>query len=123
GKGTGEGPGEEGGKGDGPYNGPSGGRLGRDARPVVDTRPVPLNEPRPNYTEEARRNKITGTVRARVLIGSDGLVKQVKIERGLPDGLNEQAIQAVYKVRFRPAMKSGQPVAWWVPFEIDFNLR
>lgn len=128
GKGGGMGPGDGTGVGPGRGFNTGGGdpRLGGGSgapATSVDQKPIPLNLPQPLYTEEARKNKITGTVRARVLIGADGLVKQVKIERGLPDGLNEQAIQAVYKVRFRPAMKSGQPVAWWVPFEIDFNLR
>jgi hypothetical protein len=37
--------------------------------------------------------------------------------------LNEEAISAAYKMRFKPAMKDGQPVAYWVPVEIEFNLR
>jgi TonB family protein len=91
---------------------------------VVDSRPVPLNRPRPNYTEEARKNKISGVVRVRVLVAADGSVKQVRLAGGgLPDGLNEEAIRAAYQMRFRPAMKSGQPVAFWVPVEIEFNLR
>ncbi|HKQ09206.1 MAG TPA: TonB family protein [Blastocatellia bacterium] len=90
---------------------------------VVDQKPVPLNSPQPRYTEEARKNKIQGVVIARVLVGADGAVKQARIVRGLPDGLDEQAIQAAYQLRFRPAMKSGQPIAFWVPVQIEFNLR
>jgi TonB family protein len=65
----------------------------------VDTKPVPLNNPRPNYTEDARKNKVQGTVRVRVLVGADGSVKQVKVLSGLPDGLNEEAIRAAYQIR------------------------
>ncbi|HJQ25984.1 MAG TPA: TonB family protein [Blastocatellia bacterium] len=90
---------------------------------VVDQKPVPLNSPQPRYTEEARKNKIQGVVIARVLVGADGAVKQARIVRGLPDGLDEQAIQAAYQLRFRPAMKAGQPIAFWVPVQIEFNLR
>lgn len=90
---------------------------------AVDQRPVPLNAPQPRYTEEARKNKIQGVVIARVLVGVDGGVKQVKITRGLPDGLDEQAIQAAYQLRFRPAMKGGQPVSFWQSVQIEFNLR
>ena len=89
----------------------------------VDERPAALNRPRPNYTEQARKNKVQGTVKARALVGAEGLVKRVIIERGLPDGLNEEAIQAVYQIRFRPARKDGQPLAFWVTLEIEFNLR
>jgi protein TonB len=93
------------------------------AATAVDSFPVALNNPRPLYTEEARKNKIQGTVRARVLVGADGGVKQVRIARGLPDGLNEEAIRAAYQIRFRPALKNGQPVAYWMPVEIAFTLR
>jgi protein TonB len=90
---------------------------------AVDSRPILLNSPQPRFTEEARKNKIQGVVLVRVLVGSDGAVKKVTITRGLPDGLDEQAIQAAYQMRFKPAMKSGQPVAFWVPAQIEFNLR
>ena len=89
----------------------------------VDQGPILLNNPQPRYTEEARKNKIQGTVRVRALIGSDGQVKRVQIVRSLPDGLDEQAIQAAYQLRFKPAMKAGQPVAFWKAVDIEFNLR
>lgn len=90
---------------------------------AVDQRPMALNNPSPRYTEEARKNKIQGVITTRVLVGADGSVKQVKISRGLPDGLDEEAIQAAYRLRFRPAMKGGQPVAFWQTVQIEFNLR
>jgi TonB family protein len=90
---------------------------------IVDTRPILLNNRQPRYTEEARKNKVQGTVLVRVLIGSDGQVKRATVIRGLPDGLDEQAIQAAYQLRFTPAMKNGQSVAYWMPIAIEFNLR
>ena len=100
-----------------------GGGAGAGVTTAVDTKPMNLNKPRPNYTEEARKNKIQGVVIARVLVGADGLVKKVSIVRGLPDGLDEEAIRAAYQIRFRPATKNGQPVAYNVNIEIEFNLR
>jgi TonB family protein len=88
----------------------------------VDTRPIPLNSPTPRYSEQARNNNIQGTVTLRLLIGADGLVKQVRVVRGLPDGLNDQAIQVAYQLRFQPAMKDGKPVAFWQPMTIVFSL-
>jgi TonB family protein len=118
---AGFGPGKQGGQNGGEY-GP-GGRTGDNDVTAVDTKPIALNLPRPNYTEEARTNKIQGTVRARVLVGSDGMVKQVTILRGLPDGLNEEAIRAAFQMRFRPATKGGRAVAFWTTLEVDFNIR
>lgn len=121
GKGPGEGPGNNGGRDGGDYA--PGGRQNVDAPSKVDTLPRALNEPRPNYTEEARAHKVQGIVRARILVGSDGLVKQVRVVRGLPDGLNEEAIRAAMQMRFRPAMKSGAAVAFWMSLDVEFNLR
>jgi TonB family protein len=101
-----------------------GGDLNADgSAKSVDSKPQALNRPRPNYTEEARKNKIQGVVRARALIGADGGVKQVRVISGLSDGLNEEAILAVKQMRFKPATKNGQPVAYWVVLEVEFNLR
>ena len=129
GDGGGMGPGN--GRGVGPGNGYNmgggdprlGGGNGNGPATSVDTKPVALNSPQPRYTEEARKNKIQGNVTARVLIGADGQVRDVRIVRHLPDGLDEQAIQAAYQLRFRPAMKGGQPVAFWQAVVIEFNLR
>ena len=58
-----------------------------------------------------------------MLFGSDGVVKQVRILKGLPDGLNEEALRTAYQITFTPAMKDGQPVAYWQTLEMNFNLR
>ncbi|MEW6207706.1 MAG: TonB family protein [Acidobacteriota bacterium] len=93
------------------------------AQQKVDSLPVALNRPRPNYTEEARKNKVSGTARVYALVGSDGIVKQVKVIRGLSDGLNEEAIRAAMQMRFRPAIRNGQAVDYWVTVDIEFNIR
>lgn len=121
GQGPGFGPGQDGGRNGGFYS--HGTRRANDVPDRVDTPPRALNEPRPNYTEEARTNKVQGIVRARILIGSDGLVKQVRITRGLPYGLDEEAIRAAMQMRFRPAMKDGAEVAYWMTLNVEFNLR
>ncbi len=129
GGGIGSGDGRGGGPGSGYNTGGGVPGLGGGSNPntpatSVDTKPILLNRPRPLYTEEARKNKITGIVRVRVLVGPDGTVKRVSIVGGgLPDGLNEQAISAAYQMRFRPATKSGQSVAYYQTVDIEFNLR
>ena len=89
----------------------------------VDTRPILLKRVNPGYTDEARKNNIQGIVVMRVLVGADGAVKRVMIGRGLPDGLNERAIAAAMQSTFKPAMKDGQPVEYWVVLQMEFNLR
>ena len=118
--GPGTGPGNNGGCCGGDYA--PGGRRGAAAT-RVDTQPIALNRPRPNYTEEARKNKVQGVVVARVLVGEDGRVKQVLIVNGLADGLNEEAIRAASQIHFKPASKNGAAVAYWIRLEIEFNMR
>ena len=88
----------------------------------VDSKPVLLNNPLPGYTEEARRNKVQGVVVLRLLVDETGSVKNIRIVRGLPDGLNEKAIEAGHKLRFKPAMKDGKPVSYSTVVEMTFKL-
>jgi len=90
---------------------------------TVDEKPVRLSGPMPRYTEAARANKIEGIVMLRVLIDANGDVQQVKVVSGLPDGLNEQAIAAARETKFKPAMKDGKAVPYWVVLKMGFNLH
>jgi protein TonB len=124
GAGTGAGPGSGYNMGGGPP-GLGGGNMNADgSAKSVDSKPALLNRPQPLYTEEARKNKIQGTVRVRIMVGADGRVKRASIVTGLPDGLNEMALQAAHRMQFRPATKGGQPVAYWLNnVLIEFNIR
>ncbi|HXG66383.1 MAG TPA: energy transducer TonB [Blastocatellia bacterium] len=89
---------------------------------TVDSKPEMLNRVRPEYTEEARNNKVSGDVLVRVLIGEDGTVKTANVIRGLPGGLNEKAVEAARKTKFKPAMKDGKPVAYSMVLRITFDI-
>jgi TonB family protein len=89
---------------------------------TVDTKPVRIYSPPPRYTEAARANHTQGSVILSVLVGEDGNVKSVRVVRGLPDGLNEQAIDAARRTTFKPATKDGKAVAYWVGLEMNFRL-
>lgn len=128
GKGGGVGPGD--GTGYGPGHGWNTGggdpRIGggdRDDRTIA-TKAQILNKPRPAYTEQARQNKTQGNVVVKVLLGGNGRVKSASVIRGLPDGLNEKAIQAVYQLQFTPARNgAGQPVDSWLTVSVNFTIR
>jgi TonB family protein len=90
--------------------------------PQVDSKPRPLNRLRPTYTDEARKNKITGAVRLRLEVGADGSVKNVYVLNALPDGLTEEAIRIVKVLQFQPAMRNGSPVEYAIVMEIEFDL-
>ena len=84
--------------------------------------PVPIFDPDPEYSEEARKAKYQGTVILWVVIGADGRPREMRIERSLGMGLDEKAMEAVKKWRFKPAMKDSQPVPVQVNIEVSFRL-
>ena len=88
----------------------------------VDQRARLLIKPEPQYTEEARRNQVTGTVMLRVVFSSEGEVDQIQAVRTLPFGLTERAIAAARQIKFVPAMKGGQAVSVHMQLEYNFNL-
>jgi TonB family protein len=88
----------------------------------VEQRARLLLKPEPQYTEEARRNQITGTVMLRVVFSSLGQVEQIRALQTLPFGLTEKAIAAARQIKFVPATKGGRPVSVWMQLEYNFNL-
>ena len=81
-----------------------------------------LSKPEPQYTEDARRNQITGTVVLKVVFASSGDVVQIRAVRTLPFGLTERAIAAARQIRFEPAKRDGRPVSVSMQLEYNFNL-
>ncbi|MDQ4123011.1 MAG: energy transducer TonB [Acidobacteriota bacterium] len=81
-----------------------------------------LSQPRPGYTEEARKNNVQGTVRVRVTFSASGQVTGVSAVTSLPNGLTEKAIAAARQISFVPAKKNGQPVAVTKVIEYRFTM-
>ncbi len=127
GEGVGQGPGRGGNKGGGdmaigggPGTGGSGGQEIFAA--TASLKPQILYQEKAKYTEGARQNRVQGTVVVSVVFTADGRVSAARVVRGLPDGLNDEAIKAAQKIKFRPAMKNGQPVSIRMAIEFTFNL-
>jgi periplasmic protein TonB len=111
GDGAGVGPGNGGGYGGGVY------RVGGGI-----SAPTVLFQVDPEYSEEARKAKYNGTVLLKVIVDVTGHVKNVQVVRGVGMGLDEKAIEAVNKWKFKPGMKNGQPVAVMANIEVNFRL-
>jgi protein TonB len=84
--------------------------------------PRPIYAPDPEYSEEARKVKYQGTVILWAIIGTDGLPKDLRVQRTPGMGLDQKALEAVRRWRFEPARKDGQPVAVQVNIELNFRL-
>ena len=75
----------------------------------------------PQYPAEAGRARIEGTVVLMAVIGTDGSVKDVRVESGLPI-LAQAAIDAVKQWRYKPYMIGGEPVEVDSRITINFTL-
>ena len=111
GDGDGYGPGSGGGMGGGAY------RIGGDV-----SAPQLVSKIEPEYSEEARKAKYSGTVLLSIIVDEHGLPRDIKVVRPLGLGLDEKAIEAVSHWRFRPGMKGGRPVATQAQVEVNFRL-
>ena len=130
GEGNGFGPGRGGNVGGGDFNagggGPGGGGGGDYSRIFtgkdVTTKARLISKPEPQYTEEARKNQVTGTVVLKVVFASNGSVQNIRTVSGLPYGLTDRAIAAARNIKFVPATKDGHQVSMWMQLEYNFNL-
>jgi protein TonB len=80
-----------------------------------------IHDVAPQYPPEAGRARIEGTVVLMAVIGTDGSVKDVGVESGLPI-LAQAAIDAVKQWRYKPYMRDGQPVEVDSRITINFTL-
>jgi TonB family protein len=120
---TGGGDRHEGGGGPGGGGGGGGEDYNRTFQPREVTRKAVItSKPEPSFTEEARKNNVTGLVKLRLVLSSGGSVTNISVIKGLPDGLTEKAIAAARQIRFQPAQKDGRAVSQWITIEYNFNI-
>ena len=88
-------------------------------------KPEVVSRVQPTYPPVARRQKIQGTVILSVLVSETGEVSEVKVLRqaGGASGLNEAAVAAARKWKFRPGVKEGKKVKMWMTYPIAFKLE
>ena len=113
GDGTGVGPGHDKGFGDGAY------RPGNDV-----TSPVPTKRASPAYTAEAMRARAHGIITVECVVEPNGECGDVRIVRAFapPFGLDQQALDAARRWRFKPGMRLGEPVPVLVNLDIEFAI-
>jgi protein TonB len=123
--GTGSHGGLGGGNGDGLGNG-TGGNTGGGLRRVGDgvSAPKAIFQPEAEFSDEARRAKYEGTVVVTLIVDANGNPQSVHVTRTLGMGLDEKAVEAVQKYKFKPAVdqKTGKGVPVMVSVEVRFRL-
>jgi len=112
GRGSGVGSGEGGNIGGGLY------RVGGGV-----SAPQALNSVEAEFSDEARRAKYQGVCLISLIVDAQGNPQNPRVVRALGMGLDEKAIEAVKKYKFKPAMKDGKtPVPVMITVEVNFRL-
>lgn len=124
GKGSGYGPGVGVNVGGGPPRPGGGLTTGPGDIAVMSDRlkPTVLYREKAKYTEDARLNKVEGSVLLTIVFGADGRIHDIRTVRGLSHGLTESAIEAAQKIRFHPAVQNGKPMPVRATLEFNFAL-
>ena len=125
GGGIGSGSGGGVGSGSGPGVGPGyGGGIGGGIYSVGGGVSAPriVFQPDPEYSDEARKAKYQGVVVLWCVVGADGRVRDIRVQRSLGMGLDQKAVEAVRNWKFEPARKDGTPVPVQVSVEVNFRL-
>ena len=128
GGGSGMGTGYGGGMGSGTGNGfgpGSGGNAGGGLYQIGGgvSAPVPIFTPEAEFSDEARRAKYQGVCLISLIVDAQGNPQDPRVIRALGMGLDEKAIEAVRKYKFKPAMKDGRtPVPVRITIEVNFRL-
>ena len=121
--GAGDGTGVGNGHGPGYGDGPGGlGISGAAGFQGSFTGPVLLSKIEPEYTDEARRAHLSGAVVLRIEVDLRGQAQNITVRQGLGLGLDERAVDAVSKWRFRPGAVNGKPVVTTALVEVYFRL-
>ncbi|MGA2326374.1 MAG: energy transducer TonB [Bryobacteraceae bacterium] len=123
--GIGDGRGHGVGSGDGPGLGPGkgGGVQGPPPRPAgALSGLVVLYKVEPDYSDDARKAQLQGVVIVRLEVDESGMPRNLTVVRSLGLGLDERAVEAVGKWRFRPAYRNGKPTVAAALVEVNFRL-
>jgi TonB family protein len=83
--------------------------------------PVPISFRRPKYSKEDIRAGKTGSVQLRFIVDKDGKTKDMEVLRSVSPDVDERAITAVKRAKFKPGLREGRPVAVEVIYDVPFS--
>ena len=85
--------------------------------------PVVVKRVAPQYTPDAMRAKVEGTVGLECVVETDGSTSGIRVIKALDPGLDEEAVKALRLWTFEPGKKDGKPVRVRITLEMTFTLR
>ena len=91
----------------------------------VEIQPEMIFQAPLDYPRLAKQAGMEGVVWVKALVGKDGEVKKAMVGKssGSQAGFDEAAVAQAYNCKYKPAIQNGRPVAIWVTYKVEFNLR
>jgi TonB family protein len=89
---------------------------------TVDQKAKLLSKFEPDSNEFAQAAGVAGMSQYHAVVGPDGKVSEVAVSRPIGFGLDENAVAAIRKAQFQPAIKDGKPVAVMVDLDVPFRI-
>ena len=86
------------------------------------TEPELIYQVEPEFSAEARKAKFEGVVLVNLIVDAKGKPQDVRVLRGVGMGLDEKAVAAVKRYKFKPAMEGGKPVPVELNAEVNFKI-
>jgi TonB family protein len=84
--------------------------------------PVLIDAKEPSFNSSARALKYGGNVLVNLWVEQDGSPSHLSIVRAVGLGLDESALAAIQKYRFKPAMQDSKPVLVELNVSVNFNI-
>jgi periplasmic protein TonB len=84
--------------------------------------PIPIVTPEAEFSDEARRSKYQGICMISIIVDAHGYPQNPRVLQSLGMGLDEKALDAVGRYRFKPALKDGRPVPVRIAVAVNFRL-
>ncbi|PWB75868.1 hypothetical protein C3F09_01785 [candidate division GN15 bacterium] len=89
----------------------------------VEVLPEMIHYEKPEYPRLAKQAGLTGTVWVKVLVDKDGSVRQAMVGKSSgTQALDDAAVAAASKNKFKPGIQNGRPVACWATYRVDFSI-
>jgi TonB family protein len=83
---------------------------------------VAIYKPDPEYTKQARKSGIQGTVTLASTVGADGRSHDITVLKPLGHGLDEKAVEAVQSWKWEPALDDGKPIESKIDVDVSFRV-
>jgi TonB family protein len=90
--------------------------------PPCATPPRPTFSPPPEYSSKARKAHYQGVCTLSVIVETNGHTSDIRVLNALGMGLDEKAIEAMKRWKFKPAMQDGKPVPVQIAIEVVFHI-